>query len=283
MTEQTRPAPYPADTRAKGWRFEIDYEKVEQSDTWDLAGEIPMARHALLMMWLMAWRQEPCGSMPAEEALIRSKCQIPPKTWAVVSGILMRGWWLADDGRLYHDTITARVLEMLEYRAKTAKRVADYKLKAREQRGGNALPTEKQRGSNDTGTGTGTTKEKGAKAPSSAKPTVPCPYQAIVDLYHAHLPCLPRAKLMSVARQKALRGVWGWVLSSAKSDGSRRAETAEQALEWLDGYFARAAKNDFLTGKTPRGAGHENWQCDLDFLLTDRGMKQVIEKTQEAA
>ena len=26
----TLPAPYPADTRAKGWRFEIDYEKVEE-------------------------------------------------------------------------------------------------------------------------------------------------------------------------------------------------------------------------------------------------------------
>lgn len=80
-----------------------------------------------------------------------------------------------------------------------------------------------------------------------------------------------------------MRKVWGWILSSYRSDGSRRAETAEQALQWLDDYFVRAASNDFLTGKTLRGAGHENWQCDLDFLLTDKGMKQVIEKTQQAA
>ncbi len=88
---------------------------------------------------------------------------------------------------------------------------------------------------------------------------------------------------MPATREKALRKAWGWVLSSTKGDGTRRAETADEALAWLDGYFARAAKNDFLTGKTGRGSGHENWQCDLDFLLTDKGMKQVIEKTQEAA
>lgn len=126
-------------------------------------------------------------------------------------------------------------------------------------------------------------KEKGAKAPSSAKPTIPCPYQSIVDLYHTHLPDLPRVKLMPATRQKALRKAWGWVFASTKSDGTHRAETAEQALEWFAGYFARAAKNDFLTGKTARGPGHEGWQCDLDFLMTDKGMKQVIEKTQEAA
>lgn len=118
---------------------------------------------------------------------------------------------------------------------------------------------------------------------SSAAPTVPCPYDRIVGLYHELLPSLPRVKLMPAARQKALRKVWGWILSSTKSDGARRALTAEEAIEWLRGYFVRAAENDFLMGRTPRSAEHANWSCDLDFLLTDKGMKQVIEKTQERA
>lgn len=155
----TRPAPYPPETRAKGWRFELDYEQIEQSDTWDIAGEIPMAQHALLMMWLVAWRQDPCGSLPNDEAVIRAKCKVPPKAWAQCREVLMRGWWQADDGRLYHDTIAARVLEMLEYRAKNAKRVADFKAKQREQHGGNALPARDSHGNNDTGTGTGTTQQ----------------------------------------------------------------------------------------------------------------------------
>jgi len=151
-----RPAPYPADTRAKGWRFELDYERIEQSDTWPLAAEIPMAQHALLFMWLAAWKQEPCGSFPNDEAVIRSKCRVPPKLWAGLRDVLMRGWWLADDGRLYHPTITARVMEMLEYRRKTAERVAKHKAAMREQRAGNTLPTGESGDKNDTGTGTGT-------------------------------------------------------------------------------------------------------------------------------
>jgi hypothetical protein len=39
--------------------------------------------------------------------------------------VLMRGWWLASDGRLYHETITERVLAMLEKRAKDAERSAN--------------------------------------------------------------------------------------------------------------------------------------------------------------
>jgi hypothetical protein len=156
---EARPAPYPADTRAKGWRFELEYERIEQSDTWAIAEEVQMAQHALLFMWLAAWKQEPCGSFPNDEAVIRTKCRVPPKLWPTLRAVLLRGWWLADDGRLYHPTITARVLEMLEYRRKTAERVAKHKEAKRSERAGNALPTEQQQVKNDTGTGTGTIEE----------------------------------------------------------------------------------------------------------------------------
>lgn len=115
------------------------------------------------------------------------------------------------------------------------------------------------------------------------RPDIPCPYSAIVALYHEHLPSLPRAKLMPPARQRAMRKAWGWVLSSTTSDGNRRASTADEALHWLAGYFARANDNDFLMGRTPRSAEHKDWRCDIDFLLTDRGMRHVIERTQDAA
>jgi len=115
------------------------------------------------------------------------------------------------------------------------------------------------------------------------RPSIPCPYDAIVALYHGALPSLPGVRLMAPARQRAIRKVWGWVLSSTKPDGSRRATTADEALAWFGAYFARASDNDFLMGRSGRSAEHANWTPDLDFLLTDKGMKHVIEKTQEAA
>lgn len=174
-----RPAPYPAKTKAKGWRFEIDYEKVDQSDTWSLASEIPMAQPALLMMWLIAWKQEPVGAFPNDENLIRAKCKIPPATWGKVRAVLMRGWWLADDGRLYHDTIVLRVLEMLEYRRKEAER------KGRT-RGGHADVPDMSRGtstgqtqdstvSHDTGTGTTTSLREEEKPARKRAASPACP------------------------------------------------------------------------------------------------------------
>lgn len=159
----TRPVPYPADTRAKGWRFELDHERIEQSDTWALAPAD--VRPWLLMLWLTAWRQEPCGSLPADDELIAAKIAMPLKTFAKVRPKLMRGWWVADDGRLYHDTVTKRVLEMLAAREAERRRKQEYRQRKDAERaalshgtdGGH--PQEDTRGDtgrDDTGTGTRT-------------------------------------------------------------------------------------------------------------------------------
>jgi hypothetical protein len=167
MTPQ--PIPYPADTKAKGWRFELDLEQIKQSDTWDLAAEVPMAQHALLMMWTTAWQQVPCGSMPADRILVRAKLKIPPKLWEPMAEVVLRGWWLAEDGRLYHDTIVSRVRDMLSRKSDERQRKADYRARMEAERLAQAsggVPqmshgTDKGQqqdghGKDDTGTGTGT-------------------------------------------------------------------------------------------------------------------------------
>lgn len=40
----------------------------------------------------------------------------------------MRGWWQGDDGRLYHDTLTERVLDMLAKKEKDRLRQAEYRV-----------------------------------------------------------------------------------------------------------------------------------------------------------
>ena len=109
-----------------------------------------------------------------------------------------------------------------------------------------------------------------------------CPHDDIVRLYHEKLPELPAVRLQSDARQKAMRAFWRWVLTSKRSDGQPRANDADQALTWISAYFERARANDFLMGRSQPGKGHEGWRCDLDYLLSEKGRKQVIEKTVDA-
>ena len=111
-----------------------------------------------------------------------------------------------------------------------------------------------------------------------------CPYVEIVQSYHAVLTELPRVKLMdSKGRKDKIAEFWRWVLTSTKSDGNRRATTAEEAQAWIRAYFERARSNDFLMGRSNRSEGHSTWRCDFDFLLTEKGKIHVVEKTEAAA
>ena len=143
-----RAAPYPADTRAKGWRFELDLEQIDQSDTWALTP--PDLRPWLLMLWASAWRQTPCGSLPDDDALIAVRIGMKANVFSKHKTMLLRGWWKAEDGRLYHETISVRVTEMLAARDKERNRKAEYRKRkdAEEGRTPEAVPAV-SRGTNE--------------------------------------------------------------------------------------------------------------------------------------
>ncbi len=134
-----REPPFPADTRAKGWRLEIDHERIDQSDTWALAK--PEVRPWLLMLWLVAWKQTPCGSLPAEGELVAARIGMSPGMFAKHRGVLMRGWWAASDGRLYHNVLVQRVQEMLAKRMKDAERAAKSRANKAQSQSGHAHVT----------------------------------------------------------------------------------------------------------------------------------------------
>jgi hypothetical protein len=157
-----KPAPYPADTRAKGWRFELDLERVRQSDTWARAGA-PL-RPWLLMLWAVAWEQTPCGSLPDDDESLAGKLDMPLKQFKAARERLLRGWTLADDGRLYHGTLTERVLEMVAYRQKEAARRAGNRGKHADDAGSPEGVPRDNTANPDTGTGTGTIEAKASKA-----------------------------------------------------------------------------------------------------------------------
>jgi hypothetical protein len=120
-----------------------------------------------------------------------------------------------------------------------------------------------------------------SKKPATALPS--CPVEQVVEVYHDVLPELPRVRLMTDKRRRCIGQTWRWVLTSKKPDGTPRADTADGAILWMRSFFEQARKNDFLMGRGKRGDGHEGWVCDLDFLLSEKGMKHVIEKTGDRA
>jgi hypothetical protein len=124
---------------------------------------------------------------------------------------------------------------------------------------------------------------------SSAGPTAKpsrlpsCPYDRVVALYHEVLPELPRVKVMDDDRKAVIAKLWKFILTSPKSDGKPRADDAEGGMAWLRAYFEHARANDFVMGRTARSEEHRNWKASLDYLCTSRGVKQVLEKTEEVA
>ncbi len=119
-----------------------------------------------------------------------------------------------------------------------------------------------------------------AAAERPKAPALPnCPADELIAVYHETLPELPRVRLKTPDRVRLLSKAWRWVLTSKRPDNTRRAETPAEAVEWFRGYFAQVRDNDFLMGRVERSGAHRNWSPDIDYLLSDRGMKLVIEKT----
>jgi hypothetical protein len=116
------------------------------------------------------------------------------------------------------------------------------------------------------------------------KPSIPpCPYDNIVALYHEQLGNLPKVQLMPAARKNAIRQFWVWIFESRRAaDGKPRATDLLSGLAWVGLYFVKATENDFLMGRTKRSGEHANWKPDIDYVVSPRGMKQILEKTAES-
>lgn len=99
-------------------------ETFKRSDTWKKA-RTGALRGALLLLWAESWQEKPCGTLPDDGELIALLIDMPLSAFEKNRGVILRGWWKAADGRLYHETITTRVLAMLDKRANDAQRAAN--------------------------------------------------------------------------------------------------------------------------------------------------------------
>lgn len=142
--------PYPADTHVKGFQFRIDHERLFSSDTWALAP--PDVRPWLLMLWHTAWTQRPAGAFTNDHAVIAAKIGMDPRQFAAHADILLRGFVLHSDGRLYHPVVVEQVLRAGKWKDDTARRQAEYRKRKKAEQESNALVTRYSRVTNVTAT-----------------------------------------------------------------------------------------------------------------------------------
>ena len=113
--------PYPADTKANGWKPEQDIQRIKQSRTWVLCP--PSFRPWLLMVWMESWDSVPVGTYPADDdEMIAARIGMDQHEFEVRRKMLMRGWYRCSDGNLYHPYLSEMIGKMLSKRVATRER-----------------------------------------------------------------------------------------------------------------------------------------------------------------
>jgi len=118
----------------------LDVEVIASPDTYGLACQQDKPwylRTALEHLWITAWKRIPAGTFPDDDEIIASCISAPIDFFMEHKAILLRGWVKHSDGLLYHNTITKRVLHMIEKRA--AARSASPSIGARRHKPATAL------------------------------------------------------------------------------------------------------------------------------------------------
>lgn len=53
--------------------------------------------------------------------------------------------------------------------------------------------------------------------------------------------------------------------------------SADDGVQWFRRFFERVSRSDFLMGRTQRQEKNAGWRCDIDFLLSRKGFRGVLE------
>lgn len=66
-----------------------------------------------VILWIKSWDETPAGSLPNDDRELASLAEVPRdlREWKKIRKWAMHGWELADDGRLYHQTVAEMTLE----------------------------------------------------------------------------------------------------------------------------------------------------------------------------
>lgn len=95
------------------------------------------------------------------------------------------------------------------------------------------------------------------------------PFQEIVNLYHEHLPMLPRVANINDSRKRAMKARWAESVNIPSGEDVINMKC--NSLDFWARYFRRASTQAFLTGDVT------DWNADFDFLVKKNNFIKVIE------
>jgi hypothetical protein len=256
--------PYPADTRVNGWRFELDVERIKRSDTWVMAQA--EWRPWLLMIWMVAWDQRPAGSLPADHALIAAHIGMEPRIFAAHADILLRGFVLHADGRLYHPVVVDQVRSLVDWREQERTRKASWRQKSdgvpRDRRGTDVGKTTQEQ-EQEQDSSTDVSRHQSAVATAPTRP--PAPFADILALWKEILPELPQplgVNHWTEARKTQIRARW-------------RNELPD--LDTWKCFFQDIRRSKFLMGRSPARSGHKPFQATLFWATKPENILKIAE------
>jgi uncharacterized phage protein (TIGR02220 family) len=106
--------PYPANTTAGSFALDIEVHRLLNSDTHAVLP--PEVRPWWAYMFIVAWAQTPCGSLPSDIRVLAAKLGCSVQFLEGYRDDLLRHWERRSDGRLYHPILIDKVDSFLKYR-----------------------------------------------------------------------------------------------------------------------------------------------------------------------
>lgn len=305
MTDHLPAPPVPADADLTDFKFmPLEVARLRRSKAWLICKRRPEVAFYMLNLWTASWHERPAGSLEDDDDVLADAAMCPPDRWAKVREHAMRGWVKHSDDRLYHPVVAEKVWEswlgkLVARWSKECDRIRKENHRRRESgqtsldfppkpdRKSVALPTEspqtsagnpaenalkgqgRDRDTKGTGTGKGDSRVDGAGAP---RPPDDDPIPLALDRR-------PEAEAVRLWNESAER--IGLPIAQRLTDPRRKALKIRLSESGgVDGWRAALAKveaSKFLTGKTGRTNGHENWRCDLDFILREAKFTKLME------
>lgn len=91
---------------------------------------------AAVLLWCAAWHQIPAASLPQDdrELALLAGLGRDLKGWRKVAKEALRGWKLAEDGRLYHHVLAEKAIEALERQTETQAKTSHERDRKRRER-----------------------------------------------------------------------------------------------------------------------------------------------------